>query len=159
MKNKEIPIKDKRKVYNTCILPCLTYGCQTWALTEKLNDKIGICQNGMERSVFGVRLKDKIRLNKIKNVTKFKNVNKVWKTLKWKWAGHMIREKNEKWTKKILEWYPRNGKRCKGRPTKRWEDDLKRVAGPEWTRIARDRDRWKSLEEAYFEGQAVEGKN
>ena len=112
----------------------------------------------MERSVLGVRIKDKIRLNKIKNVTKFKNVNKVWKTLKWKWAGHMIREKNEKWTKKILEWYPRNGKRCKGRPTKRWEDDLKRVAGPEWTRIARDRDRWKSLEEAFVEGQAVEGK-
>lgn len=29
MKNKDIPIKDKRKVRIICILPCITYGCQT----------------------------------------------------------------------------------------------------------------------------------
>ncbi|GBP94035.1 Putative uncharacterized transposon-derived protein F52C9.6 [Eumeta japonica] len=139
MKNKDMPIKDKRRVYNMCIFPCLTYGCQ----------------NGIERSVLGVRRKDKIRLNKIKNETKFKDANKVCKTLKWKWAGHMLREKNEKWTRIISEWYPRDGKRNKGRPIKRWEDDIKGVAGPEWTRIARDRDRWKSLEEAFVERQAV----
>ncbi|GBO99235.1 FERM domain-containing protein 5 [Eumeta japonica] len=52
------------------------------------------------------------------------------------------------------KWYPRDGKRNKGRPIKRWEDDIKGVAGPEWTRIARDRDRWKSLEEAFLERQA-----
>ncbi|GBP23911.1 hypothetical protein EVAR_86288_1 [Eumeta japonica] len=110
----------------------------------------------MERSVIGVRRKDKIRLNKIKNETKFKDANKVCKTLKWKWwAGHMLREKNEKWSRIISEWYPRDGKRNKGRPIKRWEDDIKGVAGPEWTRIARDRDRWKSLEEAFVERQAV----
>ncbi|KAJ8735284.1 hypothetical protein PYW07_006904 [Mythimna separata] len=155
MKNKDMPNKDKRKVYNMCILPCLTYGCQTWSLTEKLSNKITVCQNGIERSVLGVKRKDKIKLTKIKNETKFKDVSKVCKTLKWKWTGHMLREKNEKWTKIITEWYPRDGKRSKGRQIKRWEDDIKKVAGPEWIRIARDRDRWKSLEEAFVEGQAV----
>ncbi|GBP16134.1 hypothetical protein EVAR_9854_1 [Eumeta japonica] len=53
------------------------------------------------------------------------------------------------------KWYPRDGKRNKGRPIKRWEDDIKGVAGPEWTRIARETDRWKSLEEAFVERQAV----
>ena len=44
----------------------------------------------------GVKRKDKIRINKIKTETKFRDVNKVYKTLKWKWAGHMLREQNEK---------------------------------------------------------------
>ncbi|GBP88546.1 Retrovirus-related Pol polyprotein from type-2 retrotransposable element R2DM; Endonuclease [Eumeta japonica] len=63
--------------------------------------------------------------------------------------------KNEKWTRIISEWYPRDGKKNKGRPIKRWEDDIKGVAGPEWTRIARDRDRWKSLEKAFVERQGI----
>lgn len=151
-----MPIKEKRKVYNMCILPCLTYGCQTWALTEKLTRKINVCQNGIERSVIGIRRKDRIRLENIKSITKFKDAGKICKSLKWQWTGHMLRERNGKWTKTILEWYPRDGKRSKGRQPKRWEDDLKKTAGPDWMRTAKDRDMWKSLEEAYVEGQAEE---
>lgn len=155
MKNQDMPIKEKRKVFNTCILPCLTYGCQTWSLTEKLTNKIKVCQNGIERSVIGVKRIDKIKLNKIKGITKFKDANKVCKTLKWKWAGHMIREKTDKWTRKITEWCPIGCERNQGGQWKRWEDDLRKVAGPGWTRLARDREKWNSLEEAFVERQAV----
>lgn len=78
MKNKEMPIKAKKKVYDMCIVPCLTYGCQTWALTEQLANKLKVCQNSIERSVVGVKRRDKIRLTEIKNVTKFKNVHTVY---------------------------------------------------------------------------------
>lgn len=155
MKDRGMPIKAKRKVYNMCILPCLTYGCQTWALTETLTNKINVCQNSIERSVIGAKRKDKVRLTEIKNKTKFTQANSLCRTLKWRWIGHMLREKQEKWTKTITEWYPRDGKRNKGRQTKRWEDDIKKVAGPEWIRVAKDREKWKSLEEAYVERQAV----
>lgn len=61
-----------------------------------------------------------VRLNKIKILTKFKDVIKVWKTLfKWKWAGHILREKKEKCTRIITEWYSRDSKRSKGRQMKR----------------------------------------
>ncbi|CAH2099135.1 unnamed protein product [Euphydryas editha] len=56
MKNKSIPISEKKTVYNICILPCLTYGCQTWVLTHKIEHKLGVCQRGMERSMLGLRL-------------------------------------------------------------------------------------------------------
>nr|XP_037875878.1 uncharacterized protein LOC105841939 [Bombyx mori] len=75
--------------------------------------------------------------------------------LKWRWSGHMIREKKEKWTSLITEWYPRDGKRNRGRQTKRWEDDIIKIAGTTWTRTAKDRTQWKSLEEAFVEGQAA----
>uniref|UniRef100_A0A2H1V663 SFRICE_031899 n=1 Tax=Spodoptera frugiperda TaxID=7108 RepID=A0A2H1V663_SPOFR len=155
MKNRDMPIKLKRKVYNMCILPCLTYGCQTWALTKYLTNKLNVCQNSIERSVIGVKKKDKVRLTEIKTKTQFKQANSLHQTLKWRWTGHMLREKQEKWTKIITEWYPRDGKRNKGRQTKRWEDDIKKVAGPEWIRVAKNREKWKSLEEAYVERQAV----
>ena len=35
-----------------------------------------------------------------------------------------MRTNKDKWTKTVTEWYPRNGKRQKGRQIKRWEDDL-----------------------------------
>ncbi|GBP70797.1 hypothetical protein EVAR_52924_1 [Eumeta japonica] len=41
------------------------------------------------------------------------------------------------------------GKRSRGRPPTRWEDDLRQIAGPNWTDIARDRDVRASLEEAF----------
>ncbi|XP_037876062.1 LINE-1 retrotransposable element ORF2 protein isoform X1 [Bombyx mori] len=155
MKNKEMPMAEKRKVFNVCILPCLTYGCQTWALTEKQQNKLNICQNGIERSVLGVRRRDKIELKKIKGETKFGKVQSICRKLKWRWTGHMMREKKEKWTRIITEWYPRENKRIRGRQPKRWEDDLKQVAGPGWLRTAKDRSKWKSLEEAFVERQAV----
>ncbi|XP_062532938.1 uncharacterized protein LOC134201709 [Bombyx mori] len=155
MKNKEMPMAEKRKVFNVCILPCLTYGCQTWALTEKQQNKLNICQNGIERSVLGVRRRDKIELKKIKGETKFGKVQSICRKLKWRWTGHMMRKKKEKWTRIITEWYPRENKRIRGRQPKRWEDDLKQVAGPEWLRTAKDRSKWKSLKEAFVERQAV----
>ena len=39
--NKDIPINLKRKVFNQCILPTLTYGCQTWTLTKDTTKKNG----------------------------------------------------------------------------------------------------------------------
>ena len=45
----------------------------------------------------------------------------------------------------VTEWHPRESRRYRGRQPKRWEDDLKQVAGPERLRIAKDRNQWKSF--------------
>ncbi|GBP60561.1 Limulus clotting factor C [Eumeta japonica] len=47
-----------------------------------------------------------------------------------------MRNNKEKWTKDVLEWYPRNGKRKRGGQIKRWEDDLPKG----WRRSTRDRE-------------------
>ncbi|GBP02669.1 hypothetical protein EVAR_70968_1 [Eumeta japonica] len=70
-----------------------------------------------------------------------------------------VKKSKEKWTKLVAEWYPRDSKRNRGRQTKRWEDDFKKIAGPVCTRSARDRSTWKSLEEAFVGRQAVSHKH
>ncbi|GBP50432.1 Putative uncharacterized transposon-derived protein F52C9.6 [Eumeta japonica] len=139
-------------------MPCLLYGCQTWALTELQENKLKVCQNSMERSILGIKRSDGVKLEIIKKKTKFKNVHTAYRQIKWRWTGHMSRENIEKWSRLVTEWYPRDGKRSRGRPNKRWEDDLRKIAGPVWSRLARDRDKWKSLEEAFVDRQAVQEK-
>ena len=34
-----LPMSLKRKVFNQCVLPAMTYGCQTWSLTKALVKK------------------------------------------------------------------------------------------------------------------------
>ena len=59
----------------------------------------------------------------------------------------------EKWSKIVTRWYPREGKRKRRRPQKRWHDDIRQVAGVTWNRVAQDRQEWKKLEEAFADWQ------
>ena len=83
--------------------------------------------------------------------TKMQNIIHI-KQMKWRWAGHIMRLTDERWTKKITEWWSINKTRSRRRPARRWSDDLKLAAGIEWSRIARDRDAWSHLGEAYALG-------
>ena len=69
---------------------------------------------------------------------------------KWKWAGHRARLKDNRWTKRCTEWQPRRGKRMRGRPSRRWQDDMTEKEGTTWIRKATDRWRLKTLMEGYI---------
>ena len=58
-KDATMPMNLKRKVMNQCINPVMTYASETWALTEKLEKRIGVAQRRMERSLLGITLGDK----------------------------------------------------------------------------------------------------
>lgn len=145
----KLPLYLKKKVMDSCILPCLTYGAQTWIYNKYTKTKIRTCQRSMERSILGLKLKDKQRSSVIRRKTKVINAVTHAMRLKWKWAGHMIRTKGERWTKLVTIWKGPTGKRARGRPIDRWTDDLRKVAGDNWMDTARDRVHWKQLEEAY----------
>ena len=60
MKNNEIHINVKKKLYEITILPSLTYGCQTWSLQRQDEDRVTICLRKIERSNVNIRKKTKI---------------------------------------------------------------------------------------------------
>ncbi|KAJ8883444.1 hypothetical protein PR048_015287 [Dryococelus australis] len=125
-----MPINLKKTVYDQCILPVLlTYGCETWTLDEFTKGKLRTAQRAMERSMLGFTRKDKIKATNIRSVTKVKAILEKTATLKWQWTGHVARTKDERWTKTVLEWSPRNHRRPRGRPTDHWDKDIRRVAG------------------------------
>lgn len=78
--------------------------------------------------MIGVKRKDKIRIETIRRKTGVEDVAVKVKTLKWRWTGHIIRNK-EKWSKRIIWWYPRDKTRKRGRQKIRWDDEIIKVAG------------------------------
>ena len=64
-----LPMTLKRKTFNQCVLPTLTYGCETWALTKTLELKIRSTQRAMERKMLNLKLLDKVRHTNIREKT------------------------------------------------------------------------------------------
>lgn len=142
MKGK-ISIDLKRQIFDSCISPVVTYGCQAWSLTIAQERKLQVWQNNIGRSIVNVRKRDRIKNAWIQKETRLTDTLKTTRLSKWKWAGHLLRCKDDRWSKISTEWTPYNLQRRRGRQKKRWSDMLKRMAGPLWWRAARDRDLWK----------------
>ena len=74
----------------------------------------------------------------------------------WRWAGHIARRADDRWSTRLLTWTPCGGSRCRGRPNKRWGDQFddffaKYNGSPRglWHLLALHRDDWHALENAY----------
>ena len=59
LKDKEIPICLKRTIMDTVILPAMTYGADTWALTKHQEKKLAVAQESMERLLLNITKRDR----------------------------------------------------------------------------------------------------
>ena len=151
LRNKKYPQYLKTRVYDQCVLPVLTYGSQVWTFTKANMDKIAKTQRSMERQMLGIKLSDRKRIEWIRERTKVRDARVEVAGLKWRYAGHNVRVRDERWNKVIITWRPWQNKRSRGRPQMRWHDDIKSHAGRQWLQEATDRNRWKLLGEAYVQ--------
>ena len=94
-----------------CVLPTMTYGCEIWTTTKYLEQKLRTAQHAMERRMPNITLRDKVRNSEIRNKTEVKDIIEKIKAAKWRWAGHVVRRDDNRWTKRLTEWQPRTGKR------------------------------------------------
>ena len=147
--NSKIPLNLKATLLETCTFPVLTYGTQTWATTTTQLNGIYKTQLALERKITGTKLLDKIKTKDIRNRTGTKDIRYTVKKLKFKYAGHIARNKEDRWERRVLEWQPRGFKRTKGRPRMRWRDEVVHHCGILWERDAQHRDRWARVGEAY----------
>jgi hypothetical protein len=86
----------------------------------------------------------------LKDLYSFPNIVLVVKSRRMRWVGHVARMGEERGVHRVLVGKP-EGKRLKGRPRRRWEDNIKmdlqevERAGWEWMEMAQDVDRWRAL--------------
>ncbi len=113
--NGSLPLSLKRKVYNQCVLPVLTYGSEIWHLTKEQERKLRSAQRRMESKMLGITWRDRKRATWIREQTKVEDILTTIKMRKWSWAGHVTRRTDNRWTKRVTEWQPRNCKRSQGR--------------------------------------------
>ena len=124
------------------------HGCQTWSFNKQLTNKLRTTQRAMERKMLD--LKYKIPCSEIRKRTKITDITEYTLKQKWRWARHIARMKDNTWTKRCTEWQPRRGKRSRGQPSRRWQDNITRKVGTTWIRKATDRRQWKTSMEGYI---------
>ena len=94
LQDKQLPISLKKQVMDLCILPTMTYGCQTWSLNKQMTNKLRTAQRAMERKMLDLKLKDKIPCVEIRKRTKIIDIIEYTLKQEWKWAGHIARLKD-----------------------------------------------------------------
>ncbi len=83
------PLSLKRKVFNQCVLPVLTYGTETWRLTKHL--ELSSARREMEGKMQGITRRDTQRAPWIREQTKVDDILATVKNKKWAWAGLVTR--------------------------------------------------------------------
>ena len=153
-KNDKIAMILKRKVYDQCILPTVTYGAETWNLTKKLSLKLRTMQRAHERIMLGITWKDHKTTKWIREKTGVSDILNTVAKLKWNWAGHVVRRTDNRWSTRLTQWTPRGHKRKRGRQKTRWRDDLDQFAN-EWHQLAINRKTWSTLGKAYVQQRTI----
>ena len=72
-----------------------------------------IVQRAMERNMLNLKVQDKIPGSEIRKGTKIIDILEYTLKQNWKWAGHIARMKDNRWTRRGTEWQLRRGKRSR----------------------------------------------
>ncbi|KAJ4429974.1 hypothetical protein ANN_22178 [Periplaneta americana] len=141
----------KVRIYKTVILPVVLYGCETWTLTLRDEQRLRVFENKVLRKIFGAK-RDEVtgEWRKLHNAELYElypspDIIRNIKSRRLRWA-RMGESRN---AYRVLVGRPK-GKRPLGRPRRRWEDNIKmdlREVGHDdrdWINLAQDRDQWRA---------------
>jgi hypothetical protein len=88
--------KLKIKIYKTVILSVVLYGCETWSLTLREEQRLRISENRVLRRIFGPKREEdgswrKLHNDEIHNLYSSPNIVRMIKSWRMRWAGHVAR--------------------------------------------------------------------
>ncbi|KAJ4438700.1 hypothetical protein ANN_14647 [Periplaneta americana] len=79
----------------------------------------------------------RLRNEDLRSQTHLKDAAETADKLKKKWAGHVMRLNENRWTHILTTWDSRIGKRNAGRQKTRWADELRSRFGHLWSSVVR----------------------
>ena len=135
----------KGKIYKTVMLYC----SETWTMTKADTRKIAAAETRMLRWTTGVTLKDRVRNEDTLAKLKVRKIEDKIIERRLRWHGHVLRrdDDDEIYAGKLAKEIEIGGKRKRGRPRKRWLDDVvndMKACGLT-DADAKDRKRWRIL--------------
>jgi hypothetical protein len=141
----------KIRLYKTLIRPAVTYGAETWTITKKEEQALLVFEEKIFGRIYGAKYEDgewKSRTNReLEKLSKRENIVKWIKGQRISWLGHLERMEEDRMPKKIFT-QELEGRRRRGRPRKRWREEVERdhqvLRVRRWIELVIDRDKWRS---------------
>jgi hypothetical protein len=87
----------KVKIYKTIILPVVLYGCETWSLTLREENRLRVFENRVLRRIFGPKRDEvtgewrKLHNEELHILYSSPNIIRQIKSRIMRWAGHVAR--------------------------------------------------------------------
>ena len=140
-------IETKLLLLRTFIFPVATYGCETWTLNKTATKNINAFEMKCYRKILRISWKEKMKNSAILNILKLEEgwlLNTIGKR-KLRLFGHIKRHNCLE--RQIMEGRA-PGKRNRGRPRRRWTDDIRDYMNTtleKASRIAQDRERFREF--------------
>jgi hypothetical protein len=145
----------KIRVYRTVVLPVVLYGCETWSLILKEEQRLMVFEDRVLRRIFGPKRDEatgewrRLHNEELNDLYSSPNIIRVIKSRIMSWAGHVAcRGKREVHT--VFWWGDLREGDHLGDPGADWRIILKWIFkkwgwGMDWIGLAQDRDRWRAL--------------
>jgi hypothetical protein len=109
----------------TVVLSVVLYGCETWSLTLREEQRLRVFENRMLRSIFGPKRDEatgewrRLHNKELNDLYPSPYIIRVIKSRRKGWAGHVARMGEKRGAYRFLMERP-EGRRPLGRPRRRW---------------------------------------
>ena len=144
--DRKLSARLKGKIYKCAVRPAVLYGMETVAVTERMVKKMEAAELKMARWALGVTLKDKVRNEYIWGTAKIRRIGEKLRGERLRWFGH-VKRREESYIGRRMMKIEIPGKRTRGKPRRRWNDNIKedmKKAGVS-EEEAEDRVRWRAV--------------
>lgn len=101
-KQRGMSLEFKIKVYNRYVIPKLLYGCESWALTARLESKLEVAQIRMLRSILRVRWDDFVDNDTIRQRAGVREVRELVRRARLRWFGHVVNMESHRWPRVVM---------------------------------------------------------
>jgi len=128
-KNGNMNRKIKMELYESVVLAKVLYGSEVWCMSASERKKLEVFEMKCLRRICGVNRMDRVRNEEIKRRCGVKRgvLERADERL-LKWFGHMERMEGDRLVRRVYE-ADVEGERGRGRPKRRWLDDVKEALG------------------------------
>ncbi|KAE9418382.1 hypothetical protein Angca_004150, partial [Angiostrongylus cantonensis] len=95
-------------LFDPTVLSALTYALNTWSLRKQDGRSLSVIERAVGRTMLGVfcftQVRDGIRTSDLRRRLKIKDAFLYAKQSKIRWAGHVMRMNDKRWTRAVSNW-------------------------------------------------------
>ena len=147
--NAWLPIDAQVTIFKSLFKSILTYGHESWILTERTRSRIQAAEMRFLRRIVGVSRMDHIRNTNIRETIGIEPLLLSTERSQLRWLGHLLRMAPNRLPRRIYLAIP-DGRRPVGRPRTRWADQTRNLLrrtglNQEASSLADDRLEWNRM--------------